>query len=122
MEMLIVVAIIVALAGIGGFFLMGQLSSAQRDTALTQSKALGQVCDSYKIKHSKFPDSLQILLQKDPLINAPWIDDPSKLIDPWGQPYQYNPAGTNNQGLHADVWSQPPDGSAMLGNWPVAKN
>ena len=29
MEMLIVVAIIVALAGIGGFFIMGQLRSAE---------------------------------------------------------------------------------------------
>jgi general secretion pathway protein G len=120
MEMLIVVAIIVALAGIGGFFIMGQLSGAQKDTAQIQVKALTQVCDAYKIKHNKNPDTLQILLQKDEF-GVIWMDDPSKLIDPWQRPYQYDPSGPQNQGLHADIYCDPPDGTQRIGNWPKVK-
>src|SRR5262245_57503756 len=121
MEMLIVVAIIVALAGIGGFFIMGQLDSAKKDTARIQVKAIAQVCDAYKVKHLRCPDSLQMLLQKDDL-GIVWMDDPNKLIDPWGRPYQYDPNGAQNQGMHADVWSDPPDGTGRIGNWPVLTN
>src|SRR5947208_3268281 len=120
MEMLIVVAIIVALAGIGGFFIMGQLSSAQKDTAQVQVKALTQVCDAYKTKHNKNPDSLQALLQKDEF-GIKWMDDPAKLIDPWGRQYQYDASGPQNQGDHADIWCDPTDGTPRIGNWPKVR-
>jgi general secretion pathway protein G len=121
MEMLIVVAIIVALAGIGGFFIMGQLEGAKKDTAQIQVKAIATVCDAYRVKHNKYPDTLPVLLQKDEY-GMIWMDDPNKLIDPWGRPYQYDASGQQNQGLHADVWTDPPDASGRIGNWPRMQN
>jgi len=117
MEMLIVVAIIVALAGIGGFFIMGQLTSAQKDTAAAQTKVLTKACETYRIKHNKWPESLQVLLVKDEFQTI-YIDDANALIDPWGKPYQYNASGTNNQGLKPDIWTDAQDGTGQIGNWP----
>ena len=68
MEMLIVVAIIVALAGIGGFFLLGQLSQPRKTSLARRSPVtLTQACQSYYIKNKQWPQSLQILINRDPL-------------------------------------------------------
>lgn len=120
MEMLIVVAIIVALAGIGGFFIMDQLKSAQMDTAVTQMKSLAQVCDAYKIKHLKWPNQLSDLTVRDEF-GIVWVDDPAKLIDPWGHPYVYDANGTRNQGLHVDISCTPQGANEPIGNWPTKK-
>jgi general secretion pathway protein G len=122
MEMLVVVAIIVALAGIGGFFLLGALGSSQKDIALTQVKGpLSNACKSYYLKHQKFPDSLAVLLQKDEF-GILYLDDPNAINDPWGRPYQYNAAGTENGGRQPDISCDPPDGSPRIGNWPKRTN
>ena len=121
MEMLIVVAIIVALAGIGGYFLMGALITAKKDVALIQTKNLGTACDTYQIRHNGlFPESLELLLQRDEAGNPPILESVDALIDPWGQRYQYDKAGTMNQGMHADVYTiDPSDPQKMkIGNWP----
>ena len=126
MEMLVVVAIIVALAGIGGFFLLGQLEGAKKDTAQTQVKVtLSQACEAYSIKHGHFPDSLAALLVKDE-IGGPYLKSEDYLYDPWStpsnkRPYQYDASGTKNQSIQPDIWTTTPDGTVIIGNWP-AKN
>jgi type II secretory pathway pseudopilin PulG len=118
MEMLVVVAIIVALAGVGGFFLMRALSDSQKDLARTQTKTtLTDACRAYAIKHNgQFPDSLQTLLQQDTR-GGPYLEDQDALIDPWGQAYQYDRSGSKNNGKRPDIWTVLPDGT-MVGNWP----
>src|SRR5476651_312461 len=82
MEMLVVVAIIVALAGIGGYFLLGALGGSQKDIAQTQVKTtLTNACQSYYLKHQRFPDSLQVLLVKDEF-SMLYLDDPNAILDP----------------------------------------
>jgi len=118
MEMLVVVAIIVALAGIGGFFLLGALSSSQKDVAQTQAKgALTNACMAYRINNNAFPESLQQLLTQDAKGKGPYLEDPDVLKDPWGNPYQYDRSGPHNRGLRPDIWAQAPDGTT-IGNWP----
>src|SRR6266498_2332886 len=116
MEMLIVVAIIVALAGIGGFFLMGQLTSGQKDAAYAQTQVLTKACQAYRIKHNKYPDALNVLLTKDEF-GTVYLDDQNALLDPWQRPYQYNAAGPNNQNMKPDIWTEAPDGTGQIGNW-----
>ncbi len=116
MEMLVVVAIIVALAGIGGFFLIGALSGGQKDIAGTQVKALTTACEMYQIKHQTPPATLRTLLQKDEL-GGPYLKSADSLRDPWGKEYQYDASGTKNNGLSPDVWTTAPDGT-IIGNWP----
>ena len=119
MEMLVVVAIIVALASIGGFFIMGALSDTQKDTASLQVKgALTAGVQAYAIKHSgRYPENLQQLLLKDEF-GGPYLDNPDVLIDPWKQQYQYDIQGTQNNGLKPDIWTVDPKTNEKIGNWP----
>src|SRR4051794_19698449 len=92
MEILVVVAIIVALAGVGGFFLIGQLQSSKADIAKLQAKELQKMCKTYYIKYGNFPTSLDQLIQTPSGI--PILEDQKALIDPWSQPYQMQPGPT----------------------------
>jgi type II secretory pathway pseudopilin PulG len=119
MEMLVVVAIIVALAGIGGYFLLGQLGQSQKDVAKAQVKgALTDACKTYYINNNQWPESLQQLLQRDAKGKGPYLEDADALKDPWDQPYQYDRTGSNNGGRRPDIWAVAPDGT-KIGNWPT---
>jgi general secretion pathway protein G len=118
MEMLVVVAIIVALAGIGGYFLLGQLATSQKDVASAQVKGpLTNAVKTYYIRHNTWPPSLEQLLAADNK-GAAILEDRDALKDPWGQPYHYDPSGPNNQGRKPDIWAVAPDGS-QIGNWAI---
>jgi general secretion pathway protein G len=117
MEMLIVVAIIVALAGISVVSYFTLFESSKMDIAQSQVKSLSVACDTYRIQNKTNPDSLNALLQKDQNGRGPYIEDPEKLKDPWGKPYQYDASGGKNKGMHADIWTTTPD-NIEIGNWP----
>jgi general secretion pathway protein G len=123
MEMLVVVAIIVALAGLGGYYIMGQFKESQKNTALIQVKtALTQAVQTYALKHQgQYPGSLGELLAPDPSNgNQPYLKDRDALVDPWGNEYRYDPAGSNNGGYQPDIFTVAPDG-ATLGNWSARR-
>jgi len=116
MEMLVVVAIIVMLAGLGGYYYMKELDKAKRGAARTQVKTtLTQACASYEIDHGQRPASLMDLLVADETGHGPYLTTADAVRDPWGQPYQYNPDGPNNAGRQPDIWSQ--SSGVMIGNW-----
>jgi general secretion pathway protein G len=117
LEMLVVVAIIVALAGVGTFFLFGTMRDSEKDIAKIKCKALGDVCVQYSIKNKHFPNSLQELLQKDQHGYGPYIEDPNAILDPWGKPFIYSQAGQRNMGRRPDISAEAPDGT-IIGNWP----
>jgi hypothetical protein len=86
------------------------------------------VIGTYWLTHSQIPSSLQALIDAK-LIAA------EDVMDPWGQPYQYDPAGKRNEGnpysissvpgrIHKikrpDIWTEMPD-KRILGNWPDDK-
>jgi len=118
MEMLIVVAIIVILAGTGGFYLMGAFGDAQKSIAQTKTKSLTDACNAYKLKHNgQYPDSLETLLQADAK-GGPWLEDRDALKDPWEKTYLYDRTGPRNNGRKPDIWTVGPDG-VEVGNWPA---
>jgi general secretion pathway protein G len=119
MEMLVVVAIIVMLAGIGGYYFIQSYEDAKRSAAKAQTKVLTEACDAYRISHSTNPPSLQALLVGDEE-GGPYLKSQEALIDPWKQPYQYNPAGPNNSGRQPDIWANAPNGT-QIGNWAGSK-
>jgi general secretion pathway protein G len=121
MEMLVVVAIIVTLAGIGGYYYLRQADEAKKNAARIQVKTtLTQACENYYIDHnSTWPPSLDALLVQDEAGKGPYLKDADALRDPWGRPYQYNAAGPNNNGRQPDIWSDSPQG--QIGNWQSAR-
>jgi hypothetical protein len=91
------------------------LDDAKVAAAKAQIKVLDVAVQLYFIKNEKYPESLKVLTEgKNPLV------EPSSLIDPWKNPYQYDPAGPKNKGKKPDVWTVTPDKKA-LGNWPEEK-
>ena len=117
MEMLVVVAIIVALAGIGGFFLLGQLDDSKKSTARIQVKGpLSAACQAYYVKHGSWPDGLEQLVEPDPEFKVRFLESKDALYDPWGKAYIYGKDGGNNKGTRPDISAVAPDGE-IIGNW-----
>lgn len=119
MEMLVVVAILVVLAGAAVPIYMRYLDDAKKDRARLDVKTIATVVETYKVKYGDYPASLAELVQP-PDGAQPYIDATS-LIDPWGREYQYAPQGPNNAHLgRPDVWSLGPrlnDPTGIIGNW-----
>jgi general secretion pathway protein G len=118
MEMLVVVAIIVALAGVGGYFLLQTLAGSEKDVAKVQARVLTDACNEYKIRNKQWPDSLEQLLQKDAKGYGPYLESRDNLKDPWGKDYVYDRGGGRNNGSKPDIYTTAPDGT-QVGNWPA---
>jgi general secretion pathway protein G len=116
LEMLAVVAIMVTLIGIGGYYYLKQAEESKRDAARIHVKStLTQACEAYFLKHdSNWPPSLEALLVQDEL-GGPYLKTEAALRDPWGNPYRYDPNGTQNGGRQPDIWAETAAGP--IGNW-----
>lgn len=123
MEVLVVVAILVVLAGTGGVIYMRYLDDAKKDTARMQTQTLGQVVDTYYLKKGDYPQSLEMLTQS--LDGGPPYLEPSALIDPWGRQYQYAHPGQHHVNTgKPDIWSagpRPGDAAGIIGNWSMTQ-
>jgi hypothetical protein len=89
--------------------------AAKKGVATVQTKVLTQACEAYRISRGNWPPSLAALLQQDEE-GGPYLKSQDAMIDPWGQPYQYNSAGPNNGGRQPDIWANAPNGQ-QIGNW-----
>src|SRR4051812_17072355 len=88
MEVLVVVAILVVLAGTGGVVYIRYLEDAKKDQARIQLQAPTTAVETYQVKNGDYPASLAALTQPQPDGSKPYLE-PSALVDPWGRPYQY---------------------------------
>jgi general secretion pathway protein G len=122
MEVLVVVAIILILASLGGYYLLGQVDEARKSAAKAQVRTITQACETYKLHNFQYPGTLDILLQPDPNGGPPLLKNAEALTDPWGRPYQYDASGANNRGTQPDIWSGGPSGNEKLGNWGKIRN
>jgi general secretion pathway protein G len=127
MEMLVVVAIIVVLAGVGGAYLLGRLEESKIGAAQAQARVIGEAVRHFYLDNSVWPNSLQDLLQKNADGKGPYLEKADALLDPWGRPYQYDQTGQNNARVGAvvpipDVFTVPPNGNMPVGNWKEPKH
>ncbi len=127
MEMILVLAIISVLLGLGVFGLVNVLGGAKEDAAASDIRTLEMSLVRYASRSGSFPTEAQGL---DALVNRPtqapvpqrWqqMVEPKVLIDPWNRPYQYRiPA--QRSAKEYDVFSLGADGIADteddIGNW-----
>ena len=114
MEVLLVMAILVILGSMVGFYISGMKKSADEDAARLQIGMLEQQLDAYRLHVGSYPTSNQGL---QALRVAPAdLANPNKWRgpyankdippDPWGNPYQYELI--NAEQFH--IWSWGPDG------------
>jgi general secretion pathway protein G len=117
-EMMIVVAIIVLLAGVGTYYMAGAIDQGNQAKAAADIKSITDACTAYKAQHSgQWPGSIQDLYTRDPSTGyGPYLKNAEDQISPWGNPYQYDQSGQNNQGLQPDVYVSIPTGG-KIANW-----
>ncbi len=110
MEMLVVVAIIVALASIGGFFLLQQLGDAKKDLAQTHiNGVLSPAVKSYYAKRGMWPQELRTLRVRD-AVGGPYLESDDALYDPWGKEYQMIPQESPDGSIKTPkIYCIPPD-------------
>lgn len=95
-ELLVVMAILGMLATLVGPALFGNLSKGQRTAAASQISNLESALDTYRLDVGSYPDSLAGLVTNDrgsPRWNGPYIRDEEVPLDPWDNPYHYEPEG-----------------------------
>jgi len=115
LEVLIVVAIIVILASVGGTMAFRAYEDAKVSAARTKAEAIAAAAQRFMVKYERYPDSLQELVQP-PSGTLPFLE-PDMIMDPWGKQFQYDPAGQqHNQGRKPDVFTTTPAGE-LVGNF-----
>lgn len=114
LEVLIVVAILVVLAGVSSVYVFRYLEDSKVGAAKAGAATLAKAAQTYEIQFGQLPESLQQLVQP-PDGRKPFVE-PDALNDPWGKPFQYDPAGAHNHALKPDVWTTTPEG-VQIGNW-----
>src|SRR5438132_4854011 len=106
MELLVVVAILVVLAGAAVPIYMKYLEDSRWDRAWHDTLTISGIVEAYNLRHGHYPESLQTLAVVDESGYASL--EARFLIDPWNKPYQYSPQGTHSTTGKADVWTTSP--------------
>jgi general secretion pathway protein G len=87
LEVLVVVAIIVMLAGVGGYLVVQRYEESKVSRAKMDVRGLAGQIQQYKLSYHEYPASIDMLaMPRDG--NAPMVRQDA-LIDPWGKPYQF---------------------------------
>lgn len=125
LEVLLVVAILVALAAFAVPNLLGTQEGSQKNVAKLRVTELTQNVMKFKIDTGNFPTTLMDLKVRPnpPPMNysSTGYDDRVDQPDPWGSPYNYRVPGTKNTSGKPDIWSNGPDRQSEtaddIGNW-----
>ena len=97
MEVMVVAAILVILAGVGSVALFRYLDDAKENTARLGIAKIETAIGGYRNSHGdQFPPNLQVLTVPENG-KASYLE-PSDIIDPWGKEFQFNPQQTSNSG------------------------
>jgi general secretion pathway protein G len=117
MEVLVVVAILVVLAGIG-VMVFRYLDESKEKIAKMGIKNIETAVTAYKLSHGNYPESLVELTQPTEG-KAAYMEDKA-LFDPWNHPYVYDPGTQNPKTGMPLIYSQGanPGSSPQIRNWP----
>jgi type II secretory pathway pseudopilin PulG len=111
MEVLVVVAILVILAGVGSVAVFHYLDEAKVKTATLGIKNVESAVMDWKMNHDDFPTDLTVLTQPEGAKKAAL--DENQLLDPWGQRYQIDP-NTQSKTGKPHIFSNGPPGSGQV--------
>lgn len=91
LEILVVVAIVVILAGVGVVATTSYLENAKKSKGVLGCKGLANACEAYYTNPSSnntYPQTLQDLVQ--PSFGGSLLKNGQQdILDPWGKPYTY---------------------------------
>lgn len=120
LEVMLVVAILVILAGTGGVVYFRYMDEAKNGTAKMGVKAIETAVNAYYFKNGDYPPNLQILTQRQ-ADGSPAYLEVGALLDPWKNQYSYTVPGQHHASTgKPDIWSNgapSAGGAAPIGNW-----
>ena len=121
-EVLVVMAILVLLAGLVAPKVLGSKKKADIGTAKTQIGALKGALERYALDMNEFPTTEQginaLVEQPDASEkgessggkwDGPYLTTEQMPLDPWGNAYQYEYPATHGKGKEPEIWSYGPD-------------
>ena len=90
-EIMVVITLIGLIATVVVPGIMNNVDKGKIVTTKAKMSNLGSVLDTYRLYHSKYPDSLTELMEPDDKnLGEPYIDDPEAMKDSWGNEFIYN--------------------------------
>jgi general secretion pathway protein G len=93
LEVLVVVAIIVMLAGVGSFYVYQRFEEAKVSRAKMDVRKLAGLVNTFRLNNNdEIPGNLQVLTQQQPSGGDP-LALPDEVMDPWSKPYQIEVSG-----------------------------
>jgi general secretion pathway protein G len=118
MEIMVVVAIIVILAGISVVAVSGYLERAKVDATRAKLHTIETAVTDFHTRHNEYPASLEVLTQRDGPLPA-YLDRDS-IFDEWGREFVIDPNQRHPQTDRPMIYSQGPspgDASGRISNW-----
>ena len=115
LEVLVVVAIIVILAGVAGVGMFKYLEGAKVDTAKAQMANFENAAKAYALRNNEVPPDTLSELVAPSNGGKPYVEGGvNSLTSPFGTPYQYNGSNLDNNGSPDPiVWCTLSDGSTI---------
>src|SRR5262245_34302261 len=114
MEVLVVVAIIVVLAGIATISFR-YLTDSKYDVAKVKMKKIESAAAQYKMKHGDYPDNIEALAAGGDGAEA--YLEAEDIIDPWGQEYVLDKNQRSPTGKPKITSAGEPGRNAPISNW-----
>jgi len=117
-EVLIVIAIIVALTGLVGLALFSKQKEAKTGLAQADLNTIKTAMRSFRVKYDRWPtdtEGLEVLWNKEKLDpdadQSKWSKELEKAmpVDRWGQAWNYLPVSEHGDEDTFDLWSNGPD-------------
>jgi len=116
MEMLVVVAILVVLAGAAVPIYLNYLDNAKKDRVKADFKVIETAVQSYYINTGAFPQNLRDLTKSDPQNGVKALLEQTSIFDPWQHEYQltgeFHPVSQKPK-----IMSQGPPGGPPMYSW-----
>jgi general secretion pathway protein G len=121
MEVLVVVAILVILAGVAIIAVPRYLEDARKARAHTQAVSIAQACEAYAANAANplagtgnsYPTSAQELIQPSFGGQSYLKNGLQDLITPWGQQFTLEPAPKSDGSYYMLVLTKAPDGTPV---------
>ena len=116
-EVMIVIAIVLALTGLIGYAVLGRRDEAKRDLAQIDMNTIRQGLKLFRFDFDRYPsdeEGVKVLWNKSALSadadQTKWHAYLEEAMekDRWGNPWQYKQAGEHGEGTY-DLWSAGPD-------------
>jgi hypothetical protein len=94
---------------------LGPINRAKMDV-----KSLEAAVVKYSTNNGNYPETLAELTERHPLDGSPAVLTEKALLDPWGQPYIYEPITWHPQTGKPLIYSNgPPDARLRISNWGI---